>query len=102
MTPRRTPAFVRFIVTGFTVGAAVGIVVAAVSTPATSYSPGSGPGYFIVLLGGLGALLAALVAVVLDLLVNRHTDEVNAELEREAKAPPAGSSGGAGPSTVGH
>ncbi|MFV0461700.1 MAG: hypothetical protein ACK5MP_00655 [Nostocoides sp.] len=80
MTPRRTPAFLRFILTGFVLGAVVGVIVAALASPAEGYNATAGPGYLILMLGGLGALLAALVAVILDLVLNRHTDRTNAGL----------------------
>ena len=64
--PPRTPNFLRFIVTGAVVGFVVGVVVAVVSDNAPDYSLGSQISFFGVLFAGVGALLAALFAVLVE------------------------------------
>ncbi len=63
---RRTPNFKRFLITGVLVGALLGAVVAVVGTPASGYDASTQLGYFAVMGAGLGALVAGLVAVLLD------------------------------------
>ncbi len=63
---RRAPDFKRFILTGVVLGFLAGAVVAVVGSPTAAYDSGTQLGYFGVIGAGLGALLAGLVAVVLD------------------------------------
>lgn len=65
-TRRRTPQFRRFIVTGALLGFVLGFLIAVVGDPAPNYAAGSQIGYFGVMGACLGALIAALVAVLLD------------------------------------
>lgn len=65
-TRRRSPRFARFIVTGALVGFLVGAAIAVFTDPAASYSTASAIGYLGAMGAGIGALLAALVAVLLD------------------------------------
>ena len=66
LAPPRTPHFLRFIVTGAVVGFLAGAIVSLVGDSATDYSAGSQIAFFGVMLGGIGALLAGLVAVLLE------------------------------------
>lgn len=63
---RRAPNFKRFLITGVVLGFLAGAVVAVVGAPAAAYESGTQLGYFGVIGAGLGALLAALAAVLLD------------------------------------
>jgi len=63
---RRTPNFKRFLVTGVVLGFFVGAAVAVVGDPAPSYAASSQLGYLGVMGAALGALLAGVVAVLLD------------------------------------
>jgi hypothetical protein len=64
--PRRTPNYLRFIVSGAILGFIVGAVFSLSGEGAVNYSTGSELGYFGVMFGGLGALLAGLLAVLLE------------------------------------
>ena len=64
--PPRTPNFLRFIVTGAIVGFVGGIVFSLVGESATDYSALSQIAFFGVIFGGLGALLAGGLAVLLE------------------------------------
>lgn len=68
---RRTPVFARFIIAGAVVGIVAGLLVARFSTEATTYSASAGYGYVTAFLGAIGALLGAIVAVLLDWGLNR-------------------------------
>jgi uncharacterized protein involved in exopolysaccharide biosynthesis len=63
---RRTPNFKRFIITGVLLGFFAGAAVSVISSPAPSYAASSQLGYLGVMGAGLGALVAGLVAVLLD------------------------------------
>ncbi|WP_446665052.1 hypothetical protein [Flexivirga sp. B27] len=69
---RRTPNFVRFIVTGAVVGFIVGLIIASTGPDTQGYSDRTG----MVLIGGIlaafGALAGAIVALVLERVVNRR------------------------------
>lgn len=64
--PPRTPNYLRFIVSGAIVGFVAGAIFALSSDAAANYSAGSEIGYFGVMFGGIGALLAGLLAVLLE------------------------------------
>jgi hypothetical protein len=64
--PPRTPNYLRFIVSGAIIGFIVGAVFSLSGEGAVNYSTGSELGYFGVMFGGLGALLAGLLAVLLE------------------------------------
>lgn len=64
--PPRTPNYLRFIVTGAIIGFIAGAVFALSGEEAANYSTGSELGYFGVMFGGIGALLAGLLAVLLE------------------------------------
>jgi hypothetical protein len=64
--PPRTPNYLRFIVTGAVVGLVVGAIFSLVGEPAADYSAGSQIAFFGVIFAGLGALLAGLLAVLLE------------------------------------
>ncbi len=63
---RRTPNVKRFIVTGVVLGFFAGAAVAVIGDPAPSYAASSQLGYLGVVGAFLGALLAAVLAVLLD------------------------------------
>ncbi|MBB2894188.1 hypothetical protein [Flexivirga oryzae] len=69
---RRTPNFLRFIITGAVLGFIVGAIIATSGADADGYSAQTG----IVLIGAIlaagGALLAAIVALLLERLLNRQ------------------------------
>jgi hypothetical protein len=64
--PPRTPNYLRFIVTGAIIGFIAGAAFALSGEGAVNYSTGSELGYFGVMFGGIGALVAGLVAVLLE------------------------------------
>ena len=64
--PPRTPNYLRFIVTGAILGFVVGAVVSLVGEAAPNYSSGSQIAFFGVMFAGIGALLAGLLAVLLE------------------------------------
>jgi len=64
--PPRTPNYLRFIVTGAVVGLVVGAIFSLVGAPVADYSAGSQIAFFGVIFAGLGALLAGLLAVLLE------------------------------------
>ena len=64
--PPRTPNYLRFIVTGAILGFVVGAVFSLVGEGAPDYSSGSQIAFFGVMFAGIGALLAGLLAVLLE------------------------------------
>ncbi len=60
------PNYLRFVVTGAAVGLVLGVLVSVLSDDAPSYGQSTELGYLAVLGAGLGALLAGLLAVLLD------------------------------------
>ena len=62
----RTPNFVRFIVSGAVVGVVVGVVITVVGDSATDYPGWSQLGLLAMTFGLLGALLGAVVGVLLE------------------------------------
>lgn len=66
MPRRRTPLFSRFIGSGAVLGALIAILAAALSQRAGGYGALAAYGYFALVGVFLGALIGALVSVVLD------------------------------------
>lgn len=64
--PRRSPNFLRFILSGAVIGFAVGGLVGATGDPAPGYGVGTAVAYLGVGGAALGAMLAAVLAVLLD------------------------------------
>ncbi|MEP6648324.1 MAG: hypothetical protein ABJA74_00210 [Lapillicoccus sp.] len=64
--PPRTPNYLRFIVTGASVGFVLGAIFSLVGETAPDYSSGSQVAFFGVMFAGIGALLAGLLAVLLE------------------------------------
>ena len=64
--PPRTPNYLRFIVTGAIVGFLGGAIFSLVGESAPDYSSGAQIAFFGVIFAGIGALLAALLAVLLE------------------------------------
>ena len=64
--PPRTPNYLRFIVTGAIVGFLGGAIFSLVGEAAPDYSSGTQIAFFGVIFAGIGALLAALLAVLLE------------------------------------
>ncbi len=77
--PRKSPNFVRFILTGAIVGFIVGGVLAGTDllgdpvqgNPSYSYSPSAGIGIVSLLFAGLFAILAGVIAVLIDRRTHR-------------------------------
>ena len=64
--PPRTPNYLRFIVTGAIIGFLGGAIFSMVGESVPDYSSTAQIGFFGVMFGGIGALLAGLVAVLLE------------------------------------
>jgi hypothetical protein len=64
--PPRTPNYLRFIVTGAILGFVVGGVFSLVGEGVPDYSSGAQIAFFGVMFAGIGALLAGLLAVLLE------------------------------------
>jgi hypothetical protein len=64
--PPRTPNYLRFIVTGAVIGFLGGAIFAMVGGTTPDYSSVTQIGFFGVTFGSIGALLAAVVAVLLE------------------------------------
>lgn len=64
--PRRSPYFTRFLATGAVLGFVVGAVAAVLGDPAPGYAEGSAMFYIGVFGAAIGAVLAGVVAVLLD------------------------------------
>jgi hypothetical protein len=65
-TPRRAPNFARFLVTGAIIGFVVGSAAAFLGDPAPGYGEGAAVAYLGVFGAAIGAMLAGVVAVMLD------------------------------------
>jgi len=63
---RRTPNTKRFLITGVVLGFLAGAAVAVIGDPTPAYAASSQLGYLGVMGAALGALLAGVVAVLLD------------------------------------
>ena len=64
--PRRSPNFTRFIGTGALLGFVVGAVLALLGDPAPGYSDVTAAGYIGAFGAAIGAMLAGVLAVLLD------------------------------------
>jgi MFS superfamily sulfate permease-like transporter len=64
--PPRTPNYLRFIVTGAIIGFLGGAIFSLVGESAADYSATAQIAFFGVMFAGIGALLAGLVAVLLE------------------------------------
>ena len=64
--PPRTPNYLRFIVTGAIIGFLGGAIFSMVGESAADYSSAAQIAFFGVMFGGIGALLAGLLAVLLE------------------------------------
>jgi hypothetical protein len=64
--PRRSPNFTRFIAAGAVVGFVVGSGLAVLGDPAPGYGEGAAVAYIGLFGAAIGAMLAAVVAVLLD------------------------------------
>lgn len=69
---RRTPNFLRFIITGAVIGFIVGAVIATSGASAEGYSQRTGIALIGGVLAAIGALVAAIVALLLERLLNRR------------------------------
>lgn len=69
---RRAPDFRRFIITGAIVGLIVGVIIANTGPDAQGYSARTGAALIGGVLAALGALVGAIVALVLERLLNRR------------------------------
>jgi hypothetical protein len=65
-SPRRAPNFARFLVTGAIIGFVVGSAAAFVGDPAPGYDEGAAVAYLGVFGAAIGAMVAGVVAVLLD------------------------------------
>ena len=64
--PRRSPNFTRFIAAGAVVGFVVGGGLAVLGDPAPGYGEGAAVAYIGLFAAAIGAMLAAVLAVLLD------------------------------------
>ncbi|MEI2730976.1 MAG: hypothetical protein V9G08_03035 [Dermatophilaceae bacterium] len=64
--PRRTPRYSRFMATGAALGFLVAALVVSLGPRVPNYGVGAQLGYFGVLAAGLGALVAGVLAALLD------------------------------------
>ncbi|RNI25244.1 hypothetical protein [Flexivirga caeni] len=69
---RRTPNFLRFIITGAVIGFIVGAIIASSGADADGYSARTGVALIGGILAAVGALLAAIVALLLERILNRQ------------------------------
>lgn len=69
---RRTPNFLRFIITGAVIGFIVGAVIATTGPDSAGYSQHTGVALIGGLLAAVGGLAAAAVALLLERLLNRR------------------------------
>lgn len=65
-SPRRAPSFARFIVTGAILGFIAGSATAFFGEPAPTYGEGAAVGYLGAFGAAIGAMLAGVVAVLVD------------------------------------
>jgi hypothetical protein len=69
---RRAPDFRRFMITGALVGLVVGVIIANTGPDAQGYSARTGAALIGGVLAALGALAGAIVALLLERLLNRR------------------------------
>ena len=69
---RRTPNFLRFIITGAVIGFIAGAAIATSGADADGYSQRTGVALIGAILAAVGALLAAVVALLLERLLTRR------------------------------
>ena len=69
---RRTPNFLRFVITGAVIGFVVGAIIATSGADAEGYSARTGIALIGAIVAAFGALLAAVVALVLERVLNRQ------------------------------
>jgi uncharacterized membrane protein YedE/YeeE len=72
MSVPRRPNFLRFIVAGAVIGAVIGLVLAFRTDNPAGYAVSDGRGYVTLTFAGLGALIAAVVAVLIDMSIQRR------------------------------
>ena len=72
MSVPRRPNFLRFIVTGAVVGAVIGLVLAFRTDNPAGYAVSDGRGYVTLAFAALGAVIAAVVAVLVDMAIQRR------------------------------
>ncbi len=72
MSAPRRPNFLRFIVAGAVVGAILGYVIAVRTPNPQGYAVSDGRGYVTIAFAAIGALLAAVVAVLVDSFIQRR------------------------------
>lgn len=72
MSAPRRPNFVRFILAGAVVGAAVGIFIALSTPNPAGYAVSDGRGYVTVGFAAIGAVVAAVLAVLVDMTIQRR------------------------------
>jgi hypothetical protein len=65
-TPRRSPKFGAFILTGAVIGFIIGSAIAYFGPATPSYTTSSGVGFIGLLIAAVGALAGALLAIALD------------------------------------
>ena len=80
---RRGPKVGVFLVLGVLVGALAAVVLTLVTPPSRDYSTTQVLGFLVLILAPIGAMLAGLVAVVLDAASSRRARTATAEVERE-------------------
>ncbi|TWP38956.1 hypothetical protein [Leekyejoonella antrihumi] len=70
---RRAPNLVAFLLTGGVIGVIVGAVIAAVGADSatSNYSHSTSIGFFAVIFGALGVLVAAVVALIIEKVMTR-------------------------------
>jgi len=71
---RRAPNLVAFLITGGVIGVIVGAAIAAVGgdAPTSHYSHSTSIGFFAVIFGALGVLVAAIVALIVEKVMTRR------------------------------
>ena len=85
ITVRRAPKYVPFLILGGLVGIIVAAVIAYALPGDASYDPNSVFGFFMVLCGGGGVILGAIVALLLDRLSVRRTEHAVVEALPDAE-----------------
>jgi hypothetical protein len=100
ITVRRAPKYVPFLILGGLVGIIVAAVIAYALPGDASYDPNSVFGFFMVLCGAGGAILGAIVALLLDRLSVRRAEHAVVEAVPETDSGSGPDDGdGNGPST---